>query len=112
MFGSLWLEVLDSNEGKELSTFCRKFEVPLRKALEKAGRLVDDPGRPRLLLTFISGRRVFVGVASASNSALWPMGIPRLKFLARHLAVRRSNWKKPGTSSSRVSSGSSAWVMT
>ncbi|MCK1978091.1 23S rRNA (cytidine(2498)-2'-O)-methyltransferase RlmM, partial [Jeotgalicoccus huakuii] len=35
-FGSLWLEVLDSNEGKELSTFCRKFEVPLRKALEKA----------------------------------------------------------------------------
>ncbi|MGF6393609.1 23S rRNA (cytidine(2498)-2'-O)-methyltransferase RlmM [Pseudomonas plecoglossicida] len=79
-FGSLWLEVVDSNEGKELSTFCRKFEVPLRKALEKAGRLVDDASRPRLLLTFISGRRVFVGVAEANNSALWPMGIPRLKF--------------------------------
>lgn len=63
VFGSLWLEVLDSNEGKELSTFCRKFEVPLRKALEKAGRLVDDASRPRLLLTFISGRRVFAGVA-------------------------------------------------
>ncbi|MBK4996759.1 23S rRNA (cytidine(2498)-2'-O)-methyltransferase RlmM [Pseudomonas sp. S37] len=80
VFGSLWLEVLDSNEGKELSTFCRKFEVPLRKALEKAGRLVDDASRPRLLLTFISGRRVFAGVAAANNSALWPMGIPRLKF--------------------------------
>ncbi|PMZ97979.1 MULTISPECIES: 23S rRNA (cytidine(2498)-2'-O)-methyltransferase RlmM [unclassified Pseudomonas] len=78
--GSLWLEVLDSNEGKELSTFCRKFEVPLRKALEKAGRLVDDARRPRLLLTFISGRRVFLGLAEADNSALWPMGIPRLKF--------------------------------
>lgn len=80
VFGSLWLEVLDSNEGKELSTFCRKFEAPLRKALEKAGRLVDDSSRPRLLLTFISGRRVFVGQALADNSALWPMGIPRLKF--------------------------------
>ncbi|WP_323158000.1 23S rRNA (cytidine(2498)-2'-O)-methyltransferase RlmM [Pseudomonas fulva] len=80
LFGSLWLEVLDSNEGKELSTFCRKFEVPLRKALEKAGRLVDDSSRPRLLLTFISGRRVFLGQALADNSALWPMGIPRLKF--------------------------------
>ncbi|MFZ5937036.1 23S rRNA (cytidine(2498)-2'-O)-methyltransferase RlmM [Pseudomonas sp. HS6-2] len=80
VFGSLWLEVLDSNEGKELSTFCRKFEVPLRKALEKAGRLVDNASLPRLLLTFISGRRVFVGVAEANNSALWPMGIPRLKF--------------------------------
>ncbi|QQZ37819.1 23S rRNA (cytidine(2498)-2'-O)-methyltransferase RlmM [Pseudomonas sp. SK2] len=79
-FGSLWLEVLDSNEGKELSTFCRKFEVPLRKALEKAGRLVEDRNRPRLLLTFISGRRVFVGMAPPSNSALWAMGIPRLKF--------------------------------
>jgi Predicted SAM-dependent methyltransferase len=80
VFGSLWLEVLDSNDGKELSTFCRKFEVPLRKALEKAGRLVEDASRPRLLLTFITGRRVFVGLAAGNNSALWPMGIPRLKF--------------------------------
>src|SRR5262245_11388065 len=41
--GSLWLEVLDTNEGKELSTFCRKFEKPLRAALTKAGKLKDDP---------------------------------------------------------------------
>ncbi|MDR0209302.1 MAG: 23S rRNA (cytidine(2498)-2'-O)-methyltransferase RlmM [Pseudomonas putida] len=80
VFGSLWLEVLDSNEGKALSTFCRKFEVPLRKALQKAGRLVENAAGPRLLLTFISGRRVFVGLAESNNSALWPMGIPRLKF--------------------------------
>lgn len=78
--GSLWLEVLDTNEGKELSTFCRKFEAPLRKALGKAGRLVDDPLKPRLLLTFRSGREVFLGLAEAGNSAQWPMGIPRLKF--------------------------------
>ncbi|ACO78212.1 putative RNA 2'-O-ribose methyltransferase [Azotobacter vinelandii CA] len=78
--GSLWLEVLDSNEGKELSTFCRKFEVPLRKALGKTGRLLDDPRRPRLLLTFRSGREVFLGLAEPDNSAAWPMGIPRLKF--------------------------------
>ncbi|SDQ53564.1 23S rRNA (cytidine2498-2'-O)-methyltransferase [Pseudomonas sp. UC 17F4] len=78
--GSLWLEVMDTNDGKELSTFCRKFEVPLRKALSKAGRLVEDAHKPRLLLTFVSGRRVFVGLAAADNSAMWPMGIPRLKF--------------------------------
>lgn len=78
--GSLWLEVMDSNDGKELSTFCRKFEGPLRKALLNAGRLVDDAAKPRLLLTFVSGRRVFVGLAAADNSAMWPMGIPRLKF--------------------------------
>nr|WP_319528539.1 23S rRNA (cytidine(2498)-2'-O)-methyltransferase RlmM [Pseudomonas laurentiana] len=78
--GSLWLEVMDSNDGKELSTFCRKFEGPLRKALLNAGRLVEDADKPRLLLTFVSGRRVFVGLAAADNSAMWPMGIPRLKF--------------------------------
>ena len=57
----LWLEVLDTNDGKELSNFCRKFEAPLRKALIKAGRLDEHGNGPRLLLTFKSG-------------------IPRLKF--------------------------------
>ncbi|HSC83248.1 MAG TPA: 23S rRNA (cytidine(2498)-2'-O)-methyltransferase RlmM, partial [Pseudomonas sp.] len=78
--GSLWLEVLDTNDGKELSNFCKKFEVPLRKALLGAGRLVEDASKPRLLLTFKSGREVFLGVAEANNQAMWPMGIPRLKF--------------------------------
>ena len=65
--GSLWLEVLDTNDGKELSNFCKKFEAPLRKALSKAGRLVDDPSLPRLLLTFKSGREVFLGLAEPNN---------------------------------------------
>ncbi|CAD5108167.1 23S rRNA (cytidine(2498)-2'-O)-methyltransferase RlmM [Zestomonas carbonaria] len=78
--GSLWLEVFDSNEGKELSNFCKKFEAPLRKALAKAGRLEEDVRKPRLLLTFRSGREVFLGLAESDNSAMWPMGIPRLKF--------------------------------
>lgn len=80
VFGSLWLEVLDTNDGKELSNFCKKFEAPLRKALGKAGRLVEDARKPRLLLTFKSGREVFLGLAEPNNSAQWPMGIPRLKF--------------------------------
>lgn len=78
--GSLWLEVLDTNDGKELSNFCKKFEAPLRNALTKAGRLVEDARKPRLLLTFKSGREVFVGLAESNNSAFWPGGVPRLKF--------------------------------
>ncbi|SHL80886.1 23S rRNA (cytidine(2498)-2'-O)-methyltransferase RlmM [Phytopseudomonas punonensis] len=80
VFGSLWLEVFDTNDGKELSGFCKKFEGPLRKALMAAGRLAENARAPRLLLTFKSGREVFVGMAEANNSAIWPMGIPRLKF--------------------------------
>lgn len=79
-FGSLWLEVMDTNDGKELSGFCKKFEGPLRKALTAAGKLVENARAPRLLLTFKSGREVFLGMAEANNSAIWPMGIPRLKF--------------------------------
>lgn len=78
--GSLWLEVLDTNEGKELSKFCRKFTAPLTSALKKTGLLVEDAKKPRLLLTFLSGQKVFVGYAYVANSAKWPMGIPRLKF--------------------------------
>ena len=89
--GSLWLEVFDTNDGKELSNFCKKFEKPLRQALSKAGKLVDDPKKPRLLLTFRSGREVFVGLAEADNCALWPMGIPRLRF--PHAAPSRSTLK-------------------
>jgi 23S rRNA (cytidine2498-2'-O)-methyltransferase len=46
VFGSLWLEVLDTNDGKELSNFCKKFEAPLRNALTKAGKLVEDAQKP------------------------------------------------------------------
>ncbi|MBO3275379.1 23S rRNA (cytidine(2498)-2'-O)-methyltransferase RlmM [Pseudomonas schmalbachii] len=105
--GSLWLEVFDTNDGKELSTFCRKFEKPLRSALVKAGKLREDPSLPRLLLTFRSGREVFVGLAEPRNSAMWPMGIPRLKFPreapsrstlkleeAWHHFIPRADWDK------------------
>nr|BFE90074.1 23S rRNA (cytidine(2498)-2'-O)-methyltransferase RlmM [Pseudomonas brassicacearum subsp. brassicacearum] len=61
-------------------TSAKKFEGPLRKALIGAGKLVDDSRKPRLLLTFKSGREVFLGLAESDNSAMWPMGIPRLKF--------------------------------
>ncbi|OYT81605.1 MAG: 23S rRNA (cytidine(2498)-2'-O)-methyltransferase RlmM [Pseudomonas sp. PGPPP4] len=78
--GSLALEMPDTNDGKALSTFCKKFERPLTLALRKAGRLVDDARAPRLQLTFLSGREVFVGLVEPNNAALWPMGIPRLRF--------------------------------
>ena len=35
----LFVETADTDESKELSTFCRKFTVPLRQALKKQGWL-------------------------------------------------------------------------
>ncbi|WP_028630885.1 23S rRNA (cytidine(2498)-2'-O)-methyltransferase RlmM [Metapseudomonas resinovorans] len=124
--GSLWLEVLDTNEGKELSTFCRKFEKPLRSALIKAGKLKDDAQLPRLLLTFRSGRQAFVGMAESNNSALWPMGIPRLKFPreapsrstlkleeAWHHFIPRADWDKrlaPGMTAVDLGAAPGGWT--
>jgi len=102
------------------------LEAPLRKALSKAGRLVDDPRKPRLLLTFKSGRAVFVGLAEADNCAMWPMGIPRLKFPreapsrstlkleeAWHHFIPRDDWDKrlaPGMTAVDLGAAPGGWT--
>ena len=95
-------------------------------ALTKAGKLVEDLNKPRLLLTFKSGREVFVGMAEANNSALWPMGIPRLKFPrdapsrstlkleeAWHQFIPRAEWETrlaPGMTSVDLGAAPGGWT--
>lgn len=90
--GDVWLEYPDTNEGKSLSGFCRKFERPLRQALQAAGlRIGKYPELPRLQLFFLNSRHVFVGTALPGNSAPWPLGVPRLRMPAQ--APSRSTLK-------------------
>lgn len=78
-FGDFFCETADTNEAKELSTFCRKFTVPLRQALKKSRRLVaESPWR--LHLFFESSRRVILAYAKVSDSSPEPLGILRLRF--------------------------------
>lgn len=79
-FSDVWLETADTNEAKELGTFCRKFSVPLRQALTKTGALIDDARAPRLHLFFHDSSRVFLCVNLPGRSSPLLMGIPRLKF--------------------------------
>ncbi|WP_461518665.1 23S rRNA (cytidine(2498)-2'-O)-methyltransferase RlmM [Porticoccus sp.] len=72
------VEYVDTNEGKELSAFCRKITVPLRQALKKRG-LMKPAAKYRLHLLFLSGREAWVGISTMENSSNWAMGIPRLK---------------------------------
>lgn len=88
----VWLEYPDTNEGKSLSTFCRKFERPLRQGLAQQGLTISGkPADPRLHLFFLDSRHVFVGASSPANSAPWPLGIPRLRM--PHEAPSRSTLK-------------------
>ena len=79
------VETPDTNEAKELLTFCRKFTVPLRNALKKQGWLgakLQSKSAINLHILFIASGKCYVGYAYQHNSSPFFMGIPRLKFPA------------------------------
>lgn len=90
-FSGVVLETADTNEAKELSAFCRKFQPHMEKALRTRKLLSDDPRAPRLHIFFIDSATAWLGIADPDNSSPWPMGIPRLK--AVHGAPSRSAQK-------------------
>lgn len=91
--GELRVETPDTNEAKELTTFCRKFTVPLRQGLKKSGILLakENPKRPIVHVCFVASGTAYVGYSNSNNSSPYPMGIPRLKMVAE--APSRSTLK-------------------
>ncbi len=86
-YDDLRMETPDTNDGKELSKFCRKLAVPLRQGLRKANILTSkkevfnaSQGGAVLHALFLSGQEVILGFSFAHNSSPHVMGIPRLKF--------------------------------
>lgn len=79
------VETPDTNEAKELLTFCRKFTVPLRNSLKKQGWLGKSEatkGSISLHILFVRAGCCYVGYAYNHNKSPFFMGIPRLKFPA------------------------------
>lgn len=89
-FGTVWLETPDTNDGKSLSSFCRKFQPLLEERLQQAERL-DAREPARLHLFFPSKSRVLIGWSDLAWSSPWPMGILRLRMPAE--APSRSTLK-------------------
>ncbi len=79
-FGTVWLETPDTNDGKTLSSFTRRFQPLLEEKLKSADRLVDDPDLPRLHIFFPDKQRALIGTSDPHNSAQSPMGILRMKM--------------------------------
>ncbi|MBI3479023.1 MAG: 23S rRNA (cytidine(2498)-2'-O)-methyltransferase RlmM, partial [Nitrosomonadales bacterium] len=93
-FGALWLEVPDTNEGKTLSAFTRRFQPLLETALREQGRLQDDASHsklPRLHIFFPDKNSVLIGSSDPHNSANALMGIIRQSMPAE--APSRSTLK-------------------
>jgi len=78
-FYDVYLETPDTNEGKELSGFCKKFSTPLTLALEK-NHLIDSKSPWRLHLFMLSSSSVYIGVTHKENSSAEHMGIKRLRM--------------------------------
>jgi len=80
--GVLWLEYPDTNEGKHLSTMCRRLEPLLLDALRTSQRLTANENLrlPRLHVVFTSKQQAYVGTSATGWNSAWPMGIPRLKM--------------------------------
>ena len=95
-FGALWLEVPDTNEGKTLSAFTRRFQPLLEAALREQGKLQDDiPNTnkqlPRLHIFFPDKSSALIGTSDPHNSAAAIMGIVRQNMPAE--APSRSTLK-------------------
>jgi len=78
-FNNVVLETPDTNEGKQLSSFCKKFSTPLTIALERK-KLIHRKSEWRLHLFFLSSSAVYIGVSHIKNSSAENMGIKRLRF--------------------------------
>jgi 23S rRNA (cytidine2498-2'-O)-methyltransferase len=90
-FGTLWLEAPDTNEGKLLSSFTRRFQPLLEAPLREQGRLQDDIKLPRLHIFFPDKNSVMIGSSDPHNSADNIMGISRQSMPAE--APSRSTMK-------------------
>ncbi|TJZ69008.1 23S rRNA (cytidine(2498)-2'-O)-methyltransferase RlmM [Chitiniphilus eburneus] len=79
-WSAVWLEHPDSDAGKPLSGFCRRFGPILEKALAERGLISDDAKRPRLHLFFTALDTVWIASADVRRASPWPLGIPRVRM--------------------------------
>ena len=108
-YGALWLEVPDSNAGKLLSSFTRRFEPLLETALRERGRLQDDPRATRLHVFFPDRNSALIGSSDPHNSAAARMGILRQSMPAG--APSRSTMKLAEAIEAFMDSGEQARLL-
>jgi 23S rRNA (cytidine2498-2'-O)-methyltransferase len=78
----VFVEYPDSEEGKQLANFCKKFTVPLRKHLRKAGYLQQKASSKQafLHLFFQQSSQCVLALSLVDDRSIHPLGIQRLKM--------------------------------
>ncbi len=135
-FGALYLEVPDTNEGKTLSGFTRRFQPLLEDALVKADRLLPPPlggeglgergNVPRLHIFFPDEHRALIATSDLHNSSAALNGIQRVSMasdapsrsylkLAEAFEVfldkkEQALWLKPGMTAIDLGAAPGGWT--
>ncbi len=76
------VEHADTEDGKTMAKFCKKFVVPLRSAMRKAGILSKKPNNKQayLHLLFSHSQACTLAISHANDRSEYAMGIQRLKM--------------------------------
>jgi len=137
-FSALYLEVPDTNEGKTLSGFTRRFQPLLEEKLREQGKLADAPsvhpelveGRtgdlPRLHIFFPDNHRALIATSDPRNSTAALNGIQRVSMspdapsrsylkLAEAFEVflnekEQAQWLKPGMTAVDLGAAPGGWT--
>ncbi len=123
---AVWMEHPDTNEGKALGRFCRKFRPHLERGLRARGVRLEVPGAARLMLWFSDSSQVVAGLLPAGHGRPWPMGIPRLRLprsapsrsalkleealLTLMAPGERDQWLRPGMSAVDLGAAPGGWT--
>jgi len=125
-FSALYLEVPDTNDGKTLSGFTRRFQPLLEEELRRTARLVDDAALPRLHIFFPDQSRALIASSDPHNSSAALNGIQRVSMasdapsrsylkLAEAFEVfldkkEQALWLKPGMTAIDLGAAPGGWT--
>ncbi len=81
-YRELVLEFPDTNEGRALANFCKKFHPAMGNALKRTGFILDRGAHdaPAIHICFIDYETAALGLSWKKRSSPWRSGLPRLKF--------------------------------
>ncbi len=81
-FGDIVVEYADTEDGKQIAKFCKKFTVPLRNHLRKSGLLTKNPREDKAYvhLLFATSKRCALCLSHPQDRSHYPLGVKRLKM--------------------------------
>lgn len=125
-FSAVWLETPDTNEGKTLSGFTRRFQPLLEDALMQQERITQEANAPRLHIFFPDKHSALIASSDPHNSSAAHMGIQRVSMspdapsrsylkLAEAFETflnksEQAKWLKPGMTAVDLGAAPGGWT--